>query len=46
MANKSIDKRRKIRAAEAQRDKLLESQEKNKISLAQVRAQLKTLRRV
>lgn len=39
-----VTKRRKIRAAEARRDSLIEKQQKAKQELAQTRALLKTLR--
>lgn len=46
MAKKSnIDKRRRIRALEAKRDVLLDSQVKTKSQLAQVRAQLSAERK-
>lgn len=41
----NIEKRRKIRALEAQRDKLLTNQQLNKQKLAVVRTQLKEERR-
>ena len=40
MANSSLAKKRKVRSLEAQRDALLQTNEKNKIKLAQVRAEL------
>lgn len=41
----NIEKRRKIRALEASRDKLLQSQQINRAKLVTVRAQLKEARR-
>lgn len=45
MAKSNIDKRRKVRALEAKRDKLLESKQKSVTGLATVRAELKQLRK-
>ncbi len=44
MAQSNIQQRRQRRALEAKRDKLLESQTKNKTELAKVRAELKSMR--
>lgn len=45
MAKKStIDHRRKVRALEAKRDALMHNQQKQKIQLASVRAELKSTR--
>lgn len=45
MAGSNISKRRKIRALEAKRDKLLEAKQKAIVALATVRAELKTTRK-
>jgi hypothetical protein len=45
MAKNTIQFRRKIRELEAKRDRLLESNVKNKTELAKVRAELKSHRR-
>jgi len=45
MATTNIEKRRKLRALEAKRDKLLEAQANAKKGLAMVRAELKQAKR-
>jgi hypothetical protein len=45
MAKTSIAHRRKVRELEAKRDRLLESNSKNKTELAKARAELSTLRK-
>lgn len=44
MARMTIEKRRKVRALEAKRDALIESNKKGKNRLASVRAELKSTR--
>jgi hypothetical protein len=45
MAKSTIQHRRKVRELEAKRDRLMESQSKNKNELVKVRAELKQMRR-
>jgi|APFre7841882590_1041340.scaffolds.fasta_scaffold18953_2 hypothetical protein len=44
MAGSTIEHRRRVRAAETARDKLLEQNTKNRTLLAKARAELKSLR--
>lgn len=44
MAKQNIEKRRRIRALEARRDKLMVSKSANTTELAKVRAELKSVR--
>ena len=44
MTTRDIAKRRKVRALEARRDKLMENTERNKVELKKVRAELKAIR--
>lgn len=44
-AAKDMDKRKKIRQLEAKRDMLMTRMRKDKVSLAEVRAAMKTMRR-
>lgn len=44
MAGSSLQYRRQLRALEAKRDKLLEAQDRHKLELAKVRAELKSTR--
>lgn len=44
MARSTIEHRRKVRAAETKRDKLIEGNQKNRHELAKARAELKSLR--
>lgn len=43
--SKDMDRRRKIRALEAKRDTLMQRVSKDRVTLAEVRAALKTMRR-
>ena len=44
MARTTIEHRRKIREAEAKRDRLITTQQKNKTELSKTRAEIKSLR--
>jgi hypothetical protein len=45
MATKGIEHRRKVRAIEARRDKLMEASQKARAELAKTRVELKHMRR-